>query len=448
MKLNPIHLFIFLFFLFGSKPIFAQIENVIVETYYIADTNDATDTTGGGIETGTKTYRIFVDLKPGSKIRKIYGDTYHTLRFESTQVFFNNKVDGLTFAKDFNKNRFKENTVALDTWLSIGQVSQQGTKTYFGVPKIADRDGSFIGGFNSDGGSAAIAQGLLVNADSELGIPVTTSDGIDTMIAGANNWAHYGFQDFATQSDSTIFGSLVAGNLFQSNDAGLINSSGISGVIRDTNQVLIAQLTTKGELSFEINLEIEQLDGVFTKIVKYVAKNDTLLEGESLSPFLSYPFLCGCLDANYLEYKNIYACNIQDSCKTFAILGCMDTSACNFDPKANYNVNAMCCYPGYCNDRDLTIVCPAIGDDNFRLSLFPNPSNEILNFTFWLKNEHAISYGIEDLFGNEIRAEIGLGSDVGNVFRSIDISKLENGLYLLKLNINGLIFRKPFLKSE
>jgi hypothetical protein len=268
------------------------------------------------------------------------------------------------------------------------------------------------------------------------------------MVAIANNWADFGFKDFSTQNDSTIFGSLVPVNLFESNDAGLINSAGIGGVIRDTNQVLIAQLTTKGELSFEINLEIEQLDGVFTKVVKYVANKDTLLENESLSPFLSYPFLCGCLDANYLEYKNIYACNIQDSCKTLVILGCMDTSACNYDPKANYNVSAMCCYPGLCNDRDINIVCPAIGADNFQLSLFPNPANEVINISFWLKNEQPIAYGIMDLFGNEVKAETSLGSDVGNVLRSIDISQLTNGLFMLKVNINGVVLRKPFLKSE
>jgi hypothetical protein len=426
----------------------AQIEKVFVETYYIADANDATDTTGGGIDAGTKTYRIYVDLKPGSRIRKIYGDAYHRLMFSSTEVFFNNKVDGLTFAKDFNRNRFKENTVALDTWLTIGQVSQQSTKTYFAVPKPADRDGSFIGGLNSDGGSAAIAQGLLVNSDTEMGIPLTTADGIDTMLAEPNNWAHYGFQDFATQNDSTIFGSLVPGMSFVSNNAGLINSAGIGGVIRDTNQVLIAQLTTRGELSFEINLEIEQLDGVFTKIVKYVAKSDTLLEDEALSPFLSYPFLCGCLDANYLEYKDIYACNFQDSCKTLVVLGCMDTSACNFDPKANYNVSSLCCYPGLCNDRDLTVVCPALASENFNLSVFPNPSADLINFSFWLKNEQEISYSVQDLFGNEIISLTTAGKDQGNVIRSVDIGTLDNGLYLLKVYINDLVFRKAFLKSE
>jgi hypothetical protein len=34
------------------------IKNVIVETYYVSDANDATDTTGGILEPGSKTYSI------------------------------------------------------------------------------------------------------------------------------------------------------------------------------------------------------------------------------------------------------------------------------------------------------------------------------------------------------------------------------------------------------
>ena len=113
----------------------AQVEKVIVETYYIADANDATDTTGGGIEAETKTYRIYIDLKEGSRLRKIYGDQYHPIIIRSTENFFNNKADGKSFAKDFNKNRFKENTVALDTWLTIGQITNSSSKIYYGILK-------------------------------------------------------------------------------------------------------------------------------------------------------------------------------------------------------------------------------------------------------------------------------------------------------------------------
>ncbi|MEY4593948.1 MAG: hypothetical protein RIQ47_358, partial [Bacteroidota bacterium] len=40
----------------------AQVENVIVERYYVSDASDATDTIGGGLAAGSVTYRIYIDL--------------------------------------------------------------------------------------------------------------------------------------------------------------------------------------------------------------------------------------------------------------------------------------------------------------------------------------------------------------------------------------------------
>ena len=67
--MNYFKLFFYLFFL--SFSLQAQIEKIIVENYYISDANDATDTTGGQLQAGSKTYRIYIDLKLGSKIKKM-----------------------------------------------------------------------------------------------------------------------------------------------------------------------------------------------------------------------------------------------------------------------------------------------------------------------------------------------------------------------------------------
>jgi len=51
----------------------AQLERIIVEKYYITDSVDAADVSdpiSGGIAIGTTTYRVFVDLAPGSKLKK------------------------------------------------------------------------------------------------------------------------------------------------------------------------------------------------------------------------------------------------------------------------------------------------------------------------------------------------------------------------------------------
>ena len=61
----------------------AQLEKVIVETYYVSDSLDATDTTGGGLEAGSTTYRVYIDLAPNCKLQKIYGDANHALKLAS-----------------------------------------------------------------------------------------------------------------------------------------------------------------------------------------------------------------------------------------------------------------------------------------------------------------------------------------------------------------------------
>ena len=169
--------------LFITSLSYSQLEKIIVEKYYVTDSDDVTDTTGGKIELGAVTYRIYVDMKKGSKLKSIFGDVNHKIRFSSTSNFYNNKIDGQTFANEFVKVNYKSGVLPLDSWLTIGQTTKKSiTKTYFGTPKSLDNDGSFIGGTNNDGGSKVIASGLLKNKNTEFGIPLTDADGMDTMV--------------------------------------------------------------------------------------------------------------------------------------------------------------------------------------------------------------------------------------------------------------------------
>ena len=376
----------------------AQVENVIVERYYVSDASDATDTIGGGLAAGSVTYRIYIDLNSGSRLKRIYGDAGHPIVVESTQPFFNNLSDGQTFAYNFNRTRYEENTVALDSWLTLGQVTRNSTKTYFGVLKPDDSDGSFVGGVNNDGGSALVPGGLLVNNDSSAGIPLTIADGIDTMLVAANSFFSDGIVDPLTGDDSTIFGSLQSGSSFYSTSAFLANSIGAIGKSSATNQVLVAQLTTAGELRFKLNLIVEEPSTPFPKEVKYVAEfapGETNTDTLKLFPLLNYPPVCGCTDPQYIEYSPSYSCGNSDSCRTLVVFGCMDTSACNYDPSANYNLPTMCCYPGYCNDRDLTVVCPQLNlgrREANTIKLFPIPVKEHLSveFKYWVMEDIGI----------------------------------------------------------
>ncbi len=411
------------------------IKKVIVETYYVSDANDATDTTGGLLEIGSKTYRIYVQLTPGYKLKKVYGDVNHALKISSTENFFNNTDRGKSFGKDINKNYYQNNTTAVDTWLTIGQTTKSGSPTYFGVLKSFDNNGSFIGGTHND-------KGLLINNASVMGLPLTLADGMDTMSAVPSNWLDNGFVDLISGVDSSVFGSTKAGNEFISNNAYLQNS-GVSGVHSDSNQVLVAQLTTKGDISFELNVELLNPDGTSTK---YVAVQGLDSLDSHHSGWLKYPFECGCKDPDYFEYNSEYACSDQSACQTLIVFGCMDPLSCNYNPLANYNLASLCCYPGNCADRDISLVCPSLSQEKtMSMNLFPSPaSNQITIQTTVNDYEDARivvynSYGIIE-FDNK------LGSVAGDITHELNISKLEQGVYMVRMYIGNSVMNKTFIK--
>jgi hypothetical protein len=425
----------------------AQLQKVIVEKYYISDANDATDTLGGGINTGTTAYRIYVDLAPGSVLKKIFGDVNHPFSIESTAPFFNHESDGQTFAKDFVKNRYSEGVVALDTWLTLGQTTKtQAGKTYVGVLKDQDVDGSFIGGINNDGGSELIPTGLLVNNDATAGIPLTLSDGMDTMATVPTTWSHFGLLDFTTGNDSTIFGSLTANNEFISNDFYLSNS-GITGLIPDSNQILVAQLTTAGELSFHLNIVIDALINGVIQTISYVSTNDTILPGEVFNPYLIYPSTCGCNDTDYMEFDQNATCLEPGSCITPIVIGCMDTMACNFDPAVNMSMPNLCCYPGKCNNRDIAIVCPALRGENFEFLVYPNPSSEdfFIDVYSGMANE-AIQVEVFNTFGVKVY-EKSFAPSLILTGELLDLSTTEKGLYHIKVQIGEQVQTQLLFKN-
>jgi len=161
--------------LLSSSLIFAQgLEDVIVETYYVSDSNDATDSDGGMLVEGSVTYRIFIDMGEGYELQAVYGNENHLLRIKTSTYFFNNEDRGEETGDLVNDIRLDENTVALDSWLTLSAASD----AHIGVLKEADFDGTIIGGDNNDGGSAGITGGLLSNENPLAGMPLTNSDGI------------------------------------------------------------------------------------------------------------------------------------------------------------------------------------------------------------------------------------------------------------------------------
>jgi hypothetical protein len=448
INMKIILLIVFILFIGYAKAQDA-IKNVIVETYYISDAKDATDTIGGYLEPGSKTYRIYVQLRPGCKLLSIYGDKNNALKISSTAEIFNHKTESVTFGKDINAKYLKNNTVGLDSWITLGQVTKKSTSTYFGILKTQDSDGSLIGGINNDGGSGKVPGGLLTNNDAMAGIPLTNADGMDTLANVASNWVHHGFIDLVSGEDSTIFGSVKSGTEFISNDAYLSNT-GVMGVNPDSNQVLIAQLTTKGEISFELNLQVLDPKANQSYRSLYVANGvDSILEAErsivKVSPYLKYPPACGCTDPNFLEYSTKYICGSADQCKTRIVLGCMDPTACNYNPDANYNVVYLCCYPGKCYDRDLSLACPS-DEPILRLDLYPNPAVSRIFVKTTTIEEKETKYAVYNYYGRLV-LEKNLGLVNGTVDDELDISKFEPGIYVVRLVAGNAVDSRIFIKN-
>jgi hypothetical protein len=416
----------------------SELEDVRVETYYISDANDATDTDGGGLEAGSRTYRVFLDLGPGCTLLGLFADTNHLFTVESTAPFFNNADRGKTYGHEIADNRLDENTVALDSWLSLGGASN----LRYGVEKTLDPDGSILGGANNDGGSASVPGGLLINQDPAAGLPLTAQDGLVPLNGGV--LPPVGFYRLG-DDPSVVFDITTAGSVFTSAD--FVMGSGNPGVSGqgEQNVVLVGQFTTTGELSFAMNVIVGRPDGT---VARFVANDSILLPGEQLFSLLNYPPTCGCTDPDYLEFDPNAGCELPGACITEIIFGCTDEAACNFDPTANFNVSVLCCYgPDNCNGLNINLVCPGVGlNEEFAqtdLVLFPNPVEDRMRLRFPERFGGVAHVFITDAAGRCVRTWADLPTSAGELELYTD--RLPAGTYQVVLTGNAITLMQRFV---
>jgi len=415
--------------------VYAQdIEGLVVETYYVSDANDATDTDGGSLTEGSVTYRVFLDLAEGVKLRSIFGSADHPLTVSSTAPFFNNEDRGEIFGIEIGDNRVDENTVALDSWFTIGACTDE----HWGIPKDMDPDGSIVGGVNNDGGSEEISGGLLVNQSAEAGIPLTEADGL---LADVDLILEEVSISLAQGDLQTSFGDVNSDEDVSTDALTILTNTPIAGV-GDEHMLLIAQFTTTGELEFALNVEIENEAG---DIIRYVSDDTILEEGEALSPFLSFPFACGCTDPNYLEFDPSAPCD-DGSCATLFIPGCTDPDACNFDPDANIGIDVLCCYgPDNCNGLDYDLVCGTtslleLGADT-EFKIYPNPLTDRLTIEFDGYRSGNTLIRLLDSSGRLIETRKMIDS-----MEVIEFGHLPTGQYYVMIDMDGKIVTRPVMK--
>ncbi|MBL7943830.1 MAG: hypothetical protein JNM00_13740, partial [Flavobacteriales bacterium] len=324
------------------------LEDVIVEKYYISDSQDAVPNDGGVLAEGSTTYRIYIDLAPGYELQAVYGNENHELRIQTTTEFFNNEDRGEQLGTSIGQNFIDDNTVAVDSWLTM----VGATTARLGVLKTEDDNGSMVGGSNNN-------DGLLANADPGAGLPLTTADGL---IMGTPPMVT------VVGLDLSMFDAVNASGPFVSTNGAWSVLVGATGPTAE-NRVLVAQITTDGDLSFTLNVQLGVPGG---GVEQYVASNAT---GDEIQfDALTYPLVDngeGCTDplaCNYdaeattddgsciIPVEGCLVCNAQNDglelvdgdddgiCDADEIEGCTDAQACNYDPSATDD-NASCIVP-------------------------------------------------------------------------------------------------------
>lgn len=401
------------------------IQDLILEKYYITDSNDAADPFSAGLNESDTTYRVFIDMCEGCKLLGMFGNENHLFEISSTEPFYNNDL-GQTFGHQIAQNFLNISTIGIDSYLSLGASSD----SKLAILKSQDPDGSIWPNGTSTG--------LLVNDDPEAAIPLTEQDGLIGLPDTLTSTLPPGFtvqpleQDaeayvdavFGTESDSSLFTSAYFESLTIRASQGMFGAD-------ESNRILLGQFTTSGELSFQFNL-ILFIPGEGQ--VRVVADEQNLQPGEVVSAFLKYPPECGCTDPNYIEFNPAAPCD-DGSCQELIVFGCTDTLACNYSEDVNFNVESLCCYGiDDCGELDPLIACPTLGtefENAQNLRVYPNPADHTLNIE--ISNDLRSEAGYLSLHNSSGNQAISMRIKAGEHRHTINTTKLSSGIYQLVL---------------
>lgn len=313
------------------------LEGIIVENYYTSNALDAMAVFGiPGPTNGSTTYRVFIDMAPSFKLQQVQGFIINPLQFSTTTGFYNAPGASVQFAHSFNAVTFGIGAVPLDSYFSLGHAGSG----FAGIPKSDDTNGS-------------IFVTRLQNTEN----PINLNDGLVPITP-----AQLEGQVFGSGSFDVV--NVNGASTFSEQNTTFLNILGSQG-IQPENKILIAQLTTTGELSFNLSLLIfdnTTTPGPGGSIVEYYTHTNVIDNGGNLSviyPALNYPLVNGCTNpeaCNYLPSagndngtclipeSNCSECNggllmLIDSdgdgvCDANEITGCTSATACNYNASA------------------------------------------------------------------------------------------------------------------
>jgi hypothetical protein len=244
------------------------LEGIVVEKFYVSTKADnAGKLYSGDLPEGSVTYRIYVDLKPGYRFQAAYGSPQHPLVIESTENFYNHLENGNIQPNIIPERTYKKNISLLDSWLSAGACAEG----HLGILKeyddtISDKFIGFEKGYFK-GKKKSVPLYEIDGMKRSAVLPVPTFFQMDFLSKVVGT----------TTSEKRI---LTDNGAWAALGKGAVGADSLS-----TNCVLIAQLTTVGELSFELNLLIGAPNG---SSQKYVARNPITEESEWTHPDLIF----------------------------------------------------------------------------------------------------------------------------------------------------------------
>jgi hypothetical protein len=376
--------------LFAATLAYAQngLEKIIVEKYYVTNAADSTEAdqeaadfslpvTKNVLPVGSTTYRVYADMLPGYKLLSIYADAPHAhkLIFRTTTSFYNHPEGDNTPATT-TKAKITNSLRAIDSYFTLGSVC---TTTYGILKKDDDGQMNTIT-------VATNPAGVLLNNTPEIGVPLTTQDG---MITGGATIVKPALGGFTNELDPFGDGTIV-GDTMVFLDGSIYTTAGAVGPVPADNRVLIAQLTTKGKLTFHLNVLVQAPDGKGEFYVSSNPQQDVPNQHEIYIPSLNYP------DTTVV------------------------TDIPNFSSKTNNEV---------------------------LFSVYPNPVNDHVTLELIASEPNSKgSYTIYGIIGNVITHK-ELNGINGNYKEVVDMSLLAKGLYTIQMNVNGISSAKKIIKN-
>ena len=238
--------------------LFAQgLEGVVLEEYF---PNSSVDRSVG-LPDGLKTYRIYIDLQEGYELQVVYGSNGHRLWLGTSTTFYNDTAMGSTTGDRIRGGELGVGTTAIDSWITIRSASE----IHAGVPRDLDDDFSSIMGSISDPTKSSMQmqnEGWPQETLLTIGEPdgLIKGDPVEVTTFGL------GLGVFDNKPNSRL----------TTNNGAWASLGGAKGAGPE-NHVLIAQLTTDGEIYFALNVQVEGPDGETYKFVYSDPKEGEIL---------------------------------------------------------------------------------------------------------------------------------------------------------------------------